>query len=156
MEFPNGATYYGTGQQKPVDYTLNIPQTTYYLVPGPVPGQNKLVMAPQGTYAPEDEQNPTTSLGAQFAPGITNEDWPADEQHGPVMNIGGNYDHQMVSHGGYAPYEGEEEQTEPPKPMKKRRKNRKQKKTQVEEATTTTTTTEASVSASAESDEEES
>lgn len=136
MEFPNGNTYYG-GEQEPVEFTLDLPQQTYYLVPGPG-GKNKLVRAPQGSYLPNpDDQNPSTSLEARYAPSITDQDWPAE----------GNGNHQMVmAHGGYNPYaEAEEEQTEAPRPSKKRRKNRKQKKQQANVTTTTTTTTEEAI-----------
>lgn len=147
LEFPNGGTYYSSGgaTPKPVDYTLNIPQQTYYYVPGPVPGQNRLVAAPNGVYDPEMSQYPSKSLEAQYAPSSMT---MGQGYHGGEMMMG-NADYEDQGHGGQVRYlneEEEEDQTPPPKEKKKRRKARKEKKvpatTEVEATTTESTPTE--------------
>lgn len=154
MEFPTGSTYYNTGDnQKPMDYTLNLPQQTFYFVPGPVPGQNKLVAAPHGNYDQEpammDSQAVSPSLNAQYAPVAM----PAmtgmehmDHHAAPVMMPGGGYGGYPMYPGGdgghvqYLPYPEEEQPVAPPKEKRKRRKS---KKKTVETTTATAATTEA-------------
>lgn len=115
LSFPVGATYYGESEAapKPRDYTLNIPQQTYFLVPAPAPGKNRLVSQNVGNYGAEApryiDHYPTKPLQSQYAPVYDQEG--AEEYH-----VG-------------APYEEEEMMpVEPPKEQKKRRKTRKQKK----------------------------
>lgn len=142
MEFPNGGTYYSNGggasSSKPVDYTLNIPQQTYYYVPGPVPGQNRLVAAPNGVYDPEMSQYPSKSLEAQYAPSSMTMD---QGYHGGEMSMGhGDYEAQgQEGQVRYLNEEEEEDQTPPPKEKKKRRKARKEKKVHATEDEATTT-----------------
>lgn len=104
---------------------MNLPQQTYYLVPGPAPGNNRLVPANVGNYGdgPEAPQYidhyPTKSLQSQFAPAYN------DYEGGVEHHVGAEEEEMMP--------------VEPPK-EKKRRRSRKQKKHKSVEADLENTT----------------
>lgn len=115
-------------------------------MPGPVPGKNRIVAAPFGSYDqdPEVNQSPSKSLEAQYAPTISMDHGGQENGHQMMMNPAG-YDGQMYGgQGGHVQYlpmedEQEERQTEAPKEKRKRRRGRKKERKVVEVDSTAST-----------------